>query len=713
MTTRPMELDYSVEDLSSSILTRLNEFRKQSLYTDIEFCAEEQSFACHQAILASCSPMFTSVLTSDAHKDKIRECFAAMDANSVKDVLDFMYTGKVTIAVHNVEQLLKVSTELKFEELASGCNITVGSDDADVFDSDSDGNDDPYEEDTANEEIVMSSVHTEADIREDECKIENGDQNEAGVPELLTESNPMVAHRNQNCTNMGEEEQPVSPAGLNQPYLFETDSSVAGMNIPGSHIKDDPSLSGQTQTDIGNNIHHAGVVAHKTKFQTDHNKHIREENPMDINGREALFKCEFCGENFPRNHLLQKHSNQEHGDKIQGHSSSDCDEKHKYLCTECNCGFGSKGLLQDHLSLHCQGLQQTKQHGTTSADESQEISTEQSANTQREKDLHECAVCNEDFKLQTHQCEICKKSFTTNRLLTQHRDKIHVERVWSCQECGVKFNQYKSLKEHRKIHDQDLKYQCKRCKKWFGRKDSFKGHMKRHRLEKSIECKICNKVFKMKGNYVQHMNMHDRKTAIQVDLSKHKKTSRTTEKICKCPECAESFNGTLSLRLHITKMHAVLEHCKLCNEVFPTKDELYQHRQRVHKLRNYPCADCKVAFDNKHNLFMHKRNMHSQESLICKECGSMFENRELLKQHRIHNKEALYKCDVCDKTFGRKESFDMHVRGHKYEKPYPCEECGKVFKRKEHLEKHFHTHSSIKLYSCPVCHKYFKYKSVC
>ncbi|XP_070534709.1 zinc finger and BTB domain-containing protein 17-like [Ptychodera flava] len=419
MTTKQMELDYSVEDLSSSILTRLNEFRKQSLYTDIEFCAEEQSFACHQAILASCSPMFTSVLTSDAHKDKIRECFAAMDANSVKDVLDFMYTGKVTIAMHNIEQLLKVSTELKFEELASGCvqfqeklynasdcpdkavytlptscrrnesagepkmqhytseadyvlldtkqglkcgsiidaskllkctnyedrNITVGSDDADVFDSGSDGNDDdddPYEEDTANEEIVMSSVNTEAGSREDECKIENGDQNEAGVPELLTESNPMVAHRNQNCTNMDEEEQPVSPASLNQQQLFETGNSVADMNIPGSHIKDDPSLSGQTQTDIGNNIHHAGVVAHKTKFQTDHNKHIREENPMDINGREALFKCEFCGENFPRNHLLQKHRNQDHGDKIQGHSSSSCDEKNKYLCTECNCEFESK-----------------------------------------------------------------------------------------------------------------------------------------------------------------------------------------------------------------------------------------------------------------------------------------------------------------------------------------------------------------------------------
>ncbi|XP_070534629.1 zinc finger and BTB domain-containing protein 34-like isoform X2 [Ptychodera flava] len=476
MTTRQMKMDYSVENLSSSILKRLNELRKQSLLTDIEFCVKGQRFACHQAVLACCSPMFNSVLTSDAHKNKIKECFGVLDANTVKDLLDFIYTSRVTITMHNIEQLLKVSNELKFEELASGCaqfqekfynasdfpdkavytlpttcrgnelasgpkmqqhtseadhivvdarqglkcgsksdaskllkyandedrNITVGSDDADVFDSGSDANDDdddPYEEDTANEETGMSNVNTETDIRENECKIENEDQNGAVVPELFTGSNRVVICGNKGSSNMADVEKPVKSATVNQPHLFETVSSVADMNVSGSHIKDYPSLSGETHSDIGNNINNADAVAQETTFQTDQNEHVEEEKSKVIKVKEVSFKCEFCGESFPRNYLLQKHRNQEHGDKIQGHSSSNCDEKHKYLCSGCNCEFGSKGLLQDHLSVNCKGLQRTRQHGTTSSIGQQEISSEQSANTQRGQILHHCDVCKKDFKL--------------------------------------------------------------------------------------------------------------------------------------------------------------------------------------------------------------------------------------------------------------------------------------------------------------------------
>ncbi|XP_070535121.1 myoneurin-like [Ptychodera flava] len=300
---------------------RLNEFRKQSLLTDVEFCVQGQRFACHQAVLACFSPIFNSVLTSDAHKHKIREGFAVLNANTVKDLLDFMYTGQVTITMYNVEQLLKVSNELKFEELATGCaefqelynasdcpdkavytlptsckgnelasgpkmqqhtseadqivvdtrqrlkcgsnidaskllkyandedrNITVGSDDADVFDSDSDGNDeddDLYEEDTANEETDMSNVNTETDIRENECKIENEDQNGAVVPELFTGRNCVVICGNKGSSNMAYVEKPMNSASVNQPHLFETGNSVADMNVSGNHIKDDSSLSGR------------------------------------------------------------------------------------------------------------------------------------------------------------------------------------------------------------------------------------------------------------------------------------------------------------------------------------------------------------------------------------------------------------------------------------------------------------------------------------
>ncbi|XP_070535124.1 zinc finger protein 596-like [Ptychodera flava] len=467
-------------------------------------------------------------------------------------------------------------------------HITVGSDDADVFDSGSDGNDDDDdldEEDMANEGSAWTNKHREPDIKEVKCKIENEEQEETDVPELLTGSNDMIVFGNDERGNMADVVKTLTPANLFCPHLYDTGSSVADMNLPQSPIQNDQSLLGEKYADLNGNINHSDAVVHNTIFHTDQNEHAEKEKSKVIKEKEFIsFKCEFCGESFPRNHLLQKHRNREHGDVILGHSSSDCDEKHKYLCTECKCEFGSKGLLQDHLSVHNKSHQQTKEHSTTSIIGPQEIFTEQSANTWIRQILHQCDVCEKDFKLyctlklhkkkvhgstggylscrvckvrfssssllrhhqiakhtrssrqdnlccllcketlcsrlqlrkhvkdkhpNQHQCQLCKRSFTLNRLLRDHKYRIHERKVWNCGECVAAFDDYKSLKEHRETHDQDLKYQCEKCKKWFGRNNSYKGHMKRHRRQKSIECKICNKVFHVNASYVAHMNMHE------------------------------------------------------------------------------------------------------------------------------------------------------------------------------------------------------------
>ncbi|XP_070534627.1 zinc finger protein 112-like [Ptychodera flava] len=409
-------------------------------------------------------------------------------------------------------------------------NITVGSNDADVFDSGSDWNDDDDdldEADMANEESVLTNKHREADIKEVKCKIENEEQEETDIPELLTGSNDMIVFGNDDRGNMADVVKTLTPANLFCPHLYDTGSSVADMNSSRSPIQNDQSLLGEKHADLNGNINHSDAIAHNTIFHTDQNEHAEKEKSKVI--KRKSFKCEFCGESFPRNHLLQKHKNHEHGDKIQGYSSSNCDEKQKYLCSECNCEFGSKGLLQDHLSVHYKSLQQTKGHGKTSSIGPKEMSTEQSANTWIGQILHQCDVCKKDFKLHCalklhkqkvhgstggylscrvckvrfssrsllrhhqiakhahrsgqdnlccllcketlcsrlqlrkhmkdkhpnqHQCQICKRSFTQNRLLRDHKYRIHERKVWDCEECVAAFDDYKSLKEHRETHDQ-------------------------------------------------------------------------------------------------------------------------------------------------------------------------------------------------------------------------------------------------------------------
>uniref|UniRef100_A0A182SV95 Protein krueppel n=1 Tax=Anopheles maculatus TaxID=74869 RepID=A0A182SV95_9DIPT len=69
-------------------------------------------------------------------------------------------------------------------------------------------------------------------------------------------------------------------------------------------------------------------------------------------------------------------------------------------------------------------------------------------------------------------------------------------------------------------------------------------------------------------------------------------------------------------------------------------------------------------------------------------------------------------CDVCRKTFGRKEHLVQHLKSHIGLRPFKCDaaDCNKSFSRKEHLLRHTVSHTGQKLFNCDKCHKMFSRK---
>ncbi|XP_062542587.1 uncharacterized protein LOC134210550 [Armigeres subalbatus] len=69
-------------------------------------------------------------------------------------------------------------------------------------------------------------------------------------------------------------------------------------------------------------------------------------------------------------------------------------------------------------------------------------------------------------------------------------------------------------------------------------------------------------------------------------------------------------------------------------------------------------------------------------------------------------------CDVCSKSFKRKEHLMQHLKSHVGLRPFKCDEsgCSKSFSRKEHLMRHIVSHTGKKLFACPICRKYFSRK---
>jgi len=61
-----------------------------------------------------------------------------------------------------------------------------------------------------------------------------------------------------------------------------------------------------------------------------------------------------------------------------------------------------------------------------------------------------------------------------------------------------------------------------------------------------------------------------------------------------------------------------------------------------------------------------------------------------------------YKCDFCQKCFGRQQHLKRHILTHTGEKPYPCLKCDKRFRRSEHLKHHLASHEKSEATSSNV-----------
>lgn len=185
--------------------------------------------------------------------------------------------------------------------------------------------------------------------------------------------------------------------------------------------------------------------------------------------------------------------------------------------------------------------------------------------------------------------------------------------------------------------------------------------------------------------------------------------------------------------------------CAMCNDTFKEKWKMREHIQRVHMSRRrniYENCD-KVNIDT--TMYKHPTIATTNEKKIpCDACGRLFRTRAYLELHqknqctgskiklpifqantshnyscmldtfgdgnisgRRHGSRTLYTCELCDKSFQRRQGLRVHHQIHTDERPYPCTYCEKAFRCRSHLNRHIYTHTGEKKYKCQVCQKAF------
>ncbi|XP_017655241.1 zinc finger protein 181 isoform X2 [Nannospalax galili] len=134
--------------------------------------------------------------------------------------------------------------------------------------------------------------------------------------------------------------------------------------------------------------------------------------------------------------------------------------------------------------------------------------------------------------------------------------------------------------------------------------------------------------------------------------------------------------------------------------------------QTYNREKIYTCRECGKTFGKQSILNRHWRIHTGEKPYECQECGKTFSHGWSLTRHQVsHSGEKPYKCIDCGKAFSHISSLTNHRSTHTGEKPYECMNCAKSFSRVSHLIEHLRIHTQEKLYECQICGKAFIHRS--
>lgn len=116
------DLEFCLPSHSDSILSGLQSLRFNPQLSDVTLLVQGREFPCHRAVLALCSQYFHAMFTGNFQESisahvEIKE----VEADVMETLINFCYTGHLTINQNNVEGLIRISNQLNFSAVRKVC----------------------------------------------------------------------------------------------------------------------------------------------------------------------------------------------------------------------------------------------------------------------------------------------------------------------------------------------------------------------------------------------------------------------------------------------------------------------------------------------------------------------------------------------------------------------------------------------------------------
>ena len=115
---------YQDNTLPRELCERLNVFRLDDALTDVEIEVGKEIFRCHRVILAAASPYYRAMFQHDPEakeRSKLNLPLPNTSASVFREILEFMYTSRLTITSENVMDVLELADFLQFRDIVHCC----------------------------------------------------------------------------------------------------------------------------------------------------------------------------------------------------------------------------------------------------------------------------------------------------------------------------------------------------------------------------------------------------------------------------------------------------------------------------------------------------------------------------------------------------------------------------------------------------------------
>ena len=114
---------FRYDQLGSELLGGMNRQRREGRFFDITIVAGNKTIMAHKIILASFSRYFEALLNpnmKEGHQDEI--CLPALHGETTLELIDFAYTGEITLTLDNIETLIETANFLAVEPVIKACS---------------------------------------------------------------------------------------------------------------------------------------------------------------------------------------------------------------------------------------------------------------------------------------------------------------------------------------------------------------------------------------------------------------------------------------------------------------------------------------------------------------------------------------------------------------------------------------------------------------